>query len=506
MECAESVLKKTIISRLSTGRQRFFHMFSTIVRVRRLFTAVTVALAVCWITAAPQAQGASASLFRIFLSDGTSLVSYGEFARVADRVVFSVPLGEGPEPKLHLVSIPESTVDWTRTDEYTLAVRAKRYADTRGEQDFVMLTGQVTAALNDIALAPDPKRRVAMAEEARRNLAAWPAANHGYRAADVAQLVGMLDDVVAEMRIAAGGNQFDLSLVATSTPPPMAALIPPPDVRGSLEAAYRAALLAGDPDERIALLRTLTQELAFAPASATWAPVLRVRASAALLAELRVENAYGELVKNTLKRAAERAVRADVRGLQQIIAQALSHDDRLGRRRSGQMTGLLAALDLRLDEARRIRLARDSWAMRLEEFKTYRDAVRKPRQRIAGLRKWLEHIRDLSGPDPALLPKLEAHASLALREFAAVPPPAGLQAPHGLFVASVHLIHQAVSLRRSAISTKTLKLAWDASAAASGALTLATHAQDELTRLIAATEETQKEATEETRPQKKRSH
>ncbi len=442
--------------------------------------------------AAPQAQGASAALFRIFLSDGTSLISYGEFARVADRVVFSVPLGEGPEPKLHLVSIPESSVNWLRTDEYAVAVRARRYAESRGEQDFVMLTGQVTAALNDIALAPDPKRRVAMAEETRRNLAAWPAANHGYRAADVAQLVGMLDDVVAEMRIAAGESQFDLSLVATSTPPPVAALIPPPDVRGSLEAAYRAALVASDPDERIALLRTLTQELAFAPGSATWAPVLRVRASAALLAELRVENAYGELVNNALKRAAERAPRADVRGLQEIIAQALSTDDRLGRKRAGQMAGLLAALDVRLDEARLLRLARDSVALRIEEFKTYRDAIRKPRQRLAGLRKWLEYIRDLSGPDPAVLPKLEAHASLALREFAAVPPPAEMQAAHGSFVSSIHMIHQAVSLRRSAISSRNLKLAWDASAAAAGALMLAAHAQDELTRLIAATEETQK--------------
>lgn len=461
-------------------------MFSTVVRVRTFFTALAAVLAVSWMTATPRAQGASAALFRIFLSDGTSLVSYGEFARVADRVVFSIPLGEGPDPKLHLVSIPESTVNWARTDEYSVAVRAHRYAETRGEQDFVMLTGQVTAALNDIALAPDPKRRVAMAEEARRNLAAWPAANHGYRAADVAQLVGMLDDVVAEMRIAAGENQFDLSLVATSTPPPLAPLLPPPDVRGSLEAAYRAALLASDPDERIALLRTLTQELPFAPSSATWAPVLRARASAALLAELRVENAYGDLVKNALKGGAERAARADVRGLQQIIAKALSTDDRLGRRRSGQMAGLLAALDLRLDQARRLRLARDGWGVRVEEFRAYRAAIRKPRERVAGLRKWLGHIRDLSGPDPAVLRKLDDHASVAQREFSAVTPPPELQATHGLFVASVHMIRQATSLRRNAMSSNSLKLAWDASSAAAGALILAERASDELNRLISA--------------------
>ena len=68
--------------------------------------------AACWRSSAcsaagrPYAQGAApqaadgrprprdadvAPLFRVFLKDGTSLVSYGEMARVDDRVVFSMP-------------------------------------------------------------------------------------------------------------------------------------------------------------------------------------------------------------------------------------------------------------------------------------------------------------------------------------------------------------------------------------------------------------------------------
>ena len=31
------------------------------------------------------------TVFRVFLKDGLSLVSYGEFARVNDRIVFSMP-------------------------------------------------------------------------------------------------------------------------------------------------------------------------------------------------------------------------------------------------------------------------------------------------------------------------------------------------------------------------------------------------------------------------------
>lgn len=459
-------------------------MFSTAGLVRRLIGVVALASAVCLQPPIRGAEAPAAALFRIFLTDGSSLLSFGEFARVADRVVFSVPLGEGPEPRLHVVSIPQSAVNWAKTDEYAAAVRARRYAETRGEQEFAALADRVATALHDIAQTNDPKRRVAMAEAARSTLVAWPAANHGYRAADVAQLVGMLDDVVAEMRIAAGDNRFDLSLVAASLPLPAVPLLPAPDVRGSLETAFRAARLAADPDEKIALLQLLTEQLSYAPGSAGWAEVLRVRAGAALAAERRVDSAYAGLVTDSLRGAAERAARADVRGLQQIIEQVLSADDRLGRQRPGQVTSLLATLDARLNEARRLRLARDSWASRAGLFRGYRAAVKKPRERIAGIRKWVSHIRDLSGPDRAVLPRMDDHAATAQREFARVKPPAELEGAHGLFVAAVHMTRQAVTLRRKAIAANDLKLAWDASAAASGALTLWHSASDELNRVL----------------------
>ena len=49
-------------------------------------------------------------------------------------------------------------------------------------------------------------------------LAAWPAAHHGYRASDVAQLSALLDEAVAELRVAAGLPRVDLTLVATGEP------------------------------------------------------------------------------------------------------------------------------------------------------------------------------------------------------------------------------------------------------------------------------------------------
>ena len=151
-------------------------------------------------------QAIDATLFRIFLRDGSTLVSYGDFARVADRVVFSIPVGgiETATPALHLVSIAESAVDWARTDRYTEATRARHYAETRGEADFNELSDRVARALNDVALTRNAAKRLALATEARRMLGAWPAAHHGYRSSDVKQLAALLDDAIGELRVAAG--------------------------------------------------------------------------------------------------------------------------------------------------------------------------------------------------------------------------------------------------------------------------------------------------------------
>ena len=52
-------------------------------------------------------------LFRVFLSDGRVLSSYGEWARIDDRVIFSMPTQMSREPvELHLVTIPVARVDW----------------------------------------------------------------------------------------------------------------------------------------------------------------------------------------------------------------------------------------------------------------------------------------------------------------------------------------------------------------------------------------------------------
>src|SRR5882672_8547066 len=126
-----------------------------------------------WLAAVPLARAAAdATLFRLFFRDGASVVSYGEFARVDDQVVFSMPVG-GPsdQPRLHVVTLAASEIDWNRTDRYAAAARYQQYAVTRGENDFQLLSSDIARVLNEVALSTDKDAALTRAEQARETLA-----------------------------------------------------------------------------------------------------------------------------------------------------------------------------------------------------------------------------------------------------------------------------------------------------------------------------------------------
>ncbi len=429
-------------------------------------------------------QAADSVLYRLFLQDGTSIVSYGEFARVAGRVVLSIPLGDASQPPaLQLVSIPETSVDWLRTDRYSQAVRAKRYGETRGESDFSLLSARVTEALNQIALTQDPARRLAMAIEARGNLAKWPADNFGYRAADVSQLVGMLDEVISELRVAAGQTSFDVSLVANVMPTPAEEILPTPTFRESMEQAVAAAAASAEPSERVSLLEAVSAALQEPARAGGWAAALRTRATTELATERRVEKAYSDLSSSIIPAAQLRAQRGDVSGVQALVQSVLKADDRLGRRRPQETTALLQLLDARLEEARRTRLARDAWLLRSDGYRGYRMAISPVLTGFRASAPLLESIRVLGGPEPRLLPRLEQRLILSRQQLAAITPPADLQPVHALLTSTLQMATRAVSSRRNAVSSGNMSLAWEASSAAAGALMLFENAGAELDRL-----------------------
>jgi hypothetical protein len=425
-------------------------------------------------------------LYRIFLTDGTTVVSYGEFARVAGRVVFSMPIGGTATvaPALQLVTLTENSVDWDRTERYAESVRARRYAETRGEEDFARLSAEVARTLSDVATTKDPLQRLAIADNARKVLAEWPSRNYGYRERDVAQLTTLLDEVVSELRVAAGQSRFELSLVANTSAPASVPLLDPPGFRESIEQALTAARLTPDTAERISLLSAVVQALG-ASVNETWAAALHARASSDLALEVRTETSYADLTAQTLSAAPRLVDRADVKGLERLVKHVLQSDDRLGRRRPLATGALLATLDARIAEARRLRLARDGWAARQKTFHAYQDNIKTAldqfRRSVAGL----EEIRQLAGPSSDVLGRMSERARRGAYDLSRLRPVPDLQPVHGMLTSAFQMAAQAIATRQTAIRTMNMETAWQASSAAAGALLMFERVNEELVRLAA---------------------
>jgi hypothetical protein len=427
-----------------------------------------------------QAQTApDTTLYRVFLRDGSTILSYGEYARVADRLIMSLQVGS----EQHMLSIPSDTVDWERTDAYADSVRATRYANTSGVNDLAQLGEAVSRALSDISLVQDPNRKIAMAVEARQSLMRWAAEHFGYGAERVAQMASLFDDVIAQSQQQAGVKNFDLSLVANMAAPPTVPLLPPPTAKENLEQALNAALLSPEATERVSLLRAIQQALEGVGATTAWASPMRSRAVAAIAIEERTTRSYDVLTRTTLRAAQRSARAADVTGVERSIRRALAEDDRLGQRRPQEMASLLAMLDTSLDAARRLRLARDSWAMREEGIRKFRAAIAEPIALMQLSTSPLDEIRRLAGPTPARLSRLLSRTTAATRLLALVVVPAEAAAAHGLFRSAVQFAVRAAEGRQRAVMSGQMNQAWEAASAASGALMFLERAAEELQQL-----------------------
>ena len=207
--------------------------------------------------AGPAAAADDAALLRLFLTDGTSLVSYGEPARIGDRVIFSMPTAATPNPPLQLVNLPASRVNWDRTDSYADSVRAAQYlAIARRTAITRSLAERMTLALNALNETDDPARRLVIAENARKMLAAWPREHYNYRLTEVRQMLSLLDEAIADLRAANGEGRFDLTFTAVADPPaaPTEPLMAAPTAQEAIEQILVAARVADNATERTALL------------------------------------------------------------------------------------------------------------------------------------------------------------------------------------------------------------------------------------------------------------
>jgi hypothetical protein len=427
-------------------------------------------------------------LLRVFLVDGTTLTSFGEYARVGDRIVFSMPLGNGHDgiPPLQLVSLPERNVDWTRTDAYRETARAAQYAASQGENDFALMTGDVARVLNEIALAKDPAHRLRLAEQARAQLADWPAKHYGYRARDVREIAALLDETIADLRAAVGGNQVDLSFVANLEPPAPVLLLPPPTRTEVIAQALSIAEMTDLPADRIAMLQKTVAFIDRSPDAGSDAALQRARdfAQRRLERELDADRRYTGLVHNMTAQASASAARADVRGVERVIARVARLDEQLGRQRPDDVRSLIATLHAQLDSARRLRLARDRWRLRLAGYRSYSRFVKSPLAQLDLMRPGLQDIKTLAGPEAVTLGRLMARATQAGRQLRGVIPPPDLAAIHALLQSACQMASAAVETRFKAVASGDMATAWNASSAAAGSLMLLGRARAELERYL----------------------
>jgi len=491
------VEKKFTLDSPSTGNAPFVHRFSTVLldelplatysgnllkSVRTVSGAVLLVCLCC--LARPAAAQHDATEFRVFLKDGTSLVSFGELARVDDRVVFSIPTTLSTEPDLQLVNLSADHVDWEKTDRYTDSVRSARYMETQGEAHYAMLTAEIAQAINDVQATTDPRQRLAIVERARRTLTDWPAAHYNYRQAEIGHMISMLDEAIVELRAQAGIQRFDLSFVASVAEPSPARepLLPRATLRDIIEQVLTASRLSESSVERVSLMSTalaiVEHDADILPSD--WRTQIRRSTHAAITMEIATDRAYQTLTSRTLDLAGQRAKAADVRGVERLMSDVRQRDEQLGKKRPEAVTSLLAAIDAELDAARRLRLELDRWALREPELRKYRMAVLTPLQRLDNLKPSLDNIKSLAGSGPWALANIDRTTRAVLKVMSALEPPAELQAAHALLLSALRMAQNAAQIRREAALTGSIARAWDASAAAAGSMMLTARARTEI--------------------------
>ena len=430
---------------------------------------------------------ASRVLFRVFLSDGRVLASYGEWARVEDRVIFSIPTRLTADPvELHLVNIPSGRVDWPRTEQYSESVHAAVYANTRGETDFARFSSELAKALNNVARVADPGVRLATAERARQALVEWPASHYGYRIGEVRQSLDVLDEIISQLRVAVGQTSFDLSLSAPLAVPPPPPLPPPTDAE-LVEQLVAAASLADTASERVTLLQSVLRLLdrAVGMLPDDWARRVRRSVNLDLEHDRQIDRAYTTMRQRTLEASAKLVIKAEPGEFEKLRDRVQAEDRRLGGHRPGEVAALLATIDAQAAGADQARNARKEWEKREQVFRKYRRSMNGSFNSFREATVSLEQIRTMSGPPLHTIDPIARRLSAAAIKIGKVTPPPELVNGHALVRSAWELAENALRLRAASVPSNNVDTAQRASSAAAGALMLYQRARADLTAAMA---------------------
>jgi len=167
-----------------------------------------------------------------------------------------------------------------------------------------------------------------------------------------------------------------------------------------------------------------------------------------------------------------------------LIERIRLRDRELGGARPEAVGSLLAAVDEKLDAARRLRLARDRYELRLPLLVAYGAAIKAPIALFTQIRPSLEAIKELSGSSRAALEALDQATSRMVQLVGGIAPPDELASAHALFASAVQMASNAALTRRRASLANNMDLAWNASSAAAGALMLGARARTDILALL----------------------
>ena len=415
-------------------------------------------------------------LYRVFLKDGRALPSYGEYTQVDGRLVFVLPVGDpGKGVELQLMSLPLTAIDMARTSAYTDGTRARRYAETRGPSDYSAVSAEVSIALAEVEREKDPKVRLQKAEEARTNLMAWPNAHFGYRAAEVRELAALFDEVISDLRAAAGQARMSASLMAGPVLATHDAALPPLTLHDSIALAVAAAEVADVGEDRTAILRA-----ALSAAGDADSAEIRSEISRRLAAELGADAAYAKLSTELTLRADAAMHRGDVKTMSGVVDSLAERDRLLGGLRPQLVQGLRDHLNAMLDRTRTFRLQLDHWAMSARGYYAYEASLRPITSSMDGLQPLLAAVQEMRG---TAFSRLESAATIVKRladRVRQIEPPADLQGLHTTVLSALFMAQSAVEGRRQAVIRQNLSVAQDAASAAAGAVMLLAQARSEL--------------------------
>jgi hypothetical protein len=430
------------------------------------------------ISASPHLPIQSLEVFRIFLNDGTVLNSHGECATLPEELVCIVKLGGGAVPESHdVLTVPLSQVDEARTTDYARALRAAQYGVTRGEREYADLTADMARSLAELESSTDRDRRLGIAQMARQRLAGWSADHFGFKADDTRQLVTMFDEVIAQLRVAAGETKFSLDMVANLAPAAPTVLLPTPTVAQSIDAALTAAMVTPVAAERLALLRSAQRVSA---ATAGLDPALKTRVSRSLQAEELIERQYRALMQDAITRAdvAVRHGRASV--LQRLIWEVADHDQKLGARREREMAAFGRRLEIELQLAKEQQAAFARWDQIKDQLLAYELRLRPVFDDWVSQRLVLRDVRTGTTPRASAL-------DAAVRRFVSIDATLARMRPlpevrevHAVLRSAVQMARQGLVLGQRLTVASNAEIARNASAAITGAELLLAQARAEL--------------------------